>query len=197
MLQANITIMAIANIMLSHIGCGSHENTASPLFIWIPIISLLISFILTVINLGLYKTNKKAFMLLYSKPMPEIIKIDTRPTTENGRGGFVSICSMVIRVYNPSSFGNHIKIGFRQKKKTLTIIDRVFQDKIPSKETTYYAIAPFGKSDISLNLHYEEAKGYIDQAITLVITDIKNNESILDFIFKDQKRDNPPAFLKA
>ena len=168
-------------------GCGSHENIADPLFIWVPIMSLLISLILALINLGLYKTNKKAFMLLYSKPIPEIIKIDTRPTTENGRGGFASICSMLVKIYNPSSFGNHVKIRFRQKKKILAIIDKTFLAEIPTKETDYYLLPPFGNIYIDINLHYDTIKNFLNQTLTLLIIDIRNNKSTTDFVLKDQK----------
>jgi hypothetical protein len=106
-------------------------------------------------------------------------------------GGFISICSMRIKVYNPSSFGNHVKIGFRKRKNSLSIIDKEFGAKIPTKETDYYPIPPFGHSYIEFNLHYDEAKKYIDQTITLIAIDIKKNESVLDFTYKDQ-----PAFLK-
>jgi hypothetical protein len=165
------------------------ENIGNPLSFWVPIISLLISLILAIVNLALYRTNRKTFSLLYSKPIPEIIKIDTSPTIGNGFGGFASRCSMNIRVYNPSSFGNYIKISFRQKKKTLEIIEWA---KTPTRETSYDFIPPFGNIYININLHHDEAKNHIGQTLTLLIIDIRNNESTLDFIFK-----NEPAFLKA
>jgi hypothetical protein len=178
----NSAIITMTNMALSQNGFGSHENMGNSLSTWIPIISLIISLLLTFINMALYKTNKKAFTLLYSKPIPEIIKIDTSPTIENGGGGFVSRCSMQIRVYNPSSSGNYIKIGFRQKKKTLVIIDWA---KTPTRETPYSFIPPFGNIYIGINLHHDEAKNHIGQTLTLLIVDIRNNESRLDFIFKN------------
>jgi len=144
----------------------------NPLF-WSTAISILINICLFFVTVGMYRTNKRTFSILYEKPTIDVPEIDTEAKNYGTELKPEIMCKIKIQIKNSSSYGNIVSLDLKKSNRSQSL-NRLESYSIPGNSIDYVHMKP----------KYEDVKKCIGKKMLLIGRDLKNNELRKKFPFK-------------
>ncbi|MFH1080799.1 MAG: hypothetical protein V1766_11190 [Pseudomonadota bacterium] len=135
------------------------DKLSDPLF-WTTILA-------TLVNVALYRINRKTFRLLDEKPKIVVRNISLSPRLSDGMGGFLKDTFIELNLLNPSSSRNLIISRKLRPFPFGSIIDQ---------GDANIEVPAFSRSNMHISLNYDKAITHDKKPVLLTLLDIKGRK---------------------